>query len=148
MEGTIMSVIVESSAIIPAPPQAVYDLLADYRVGHPSILPKPYFVALTVEEGGVGEGTIFRADMNVMGQKSSFRAKVTEPEHGKLLRETDLDTGTVTDFIVTPAGDGQTQLTFRTDYKVKNFIERLMIPPILRRMYKQELGNITEHFKK
>lgn len=143
-----MSVVVESSAIIPAPPQAVYDLLADYRVGHPSILPKPYFVALTVEEGGVGEGTIFRADMNVMGQKSSFRAKVTEPERGKLLRETDLDTGTVTDFIVTPAGDGQTKLTFRTDYKVKNFIERLMIPPILRRMYKQELGNITEHFKK
>lgn len=143
-----MSVIVESSAIIPALPQAVYDLLADYHVGHPSILPKPYFVALTVEEGGIGEGTVFRADMKVMGQKSSFRSKVTEPERGKLLRETDLDTGTVTDFIVAPAGDGQTKLTFHTDYKVKNFIERLMIPPILRRMYKQELANIVTHFQK
>lgn len=143
-----MSIIVESSAIIPAPPQAVYDLLADYHVGHPSILPKPYFVALIVEEGGIGEGTVFRADMKVMGQKSSFRAKVTEPERGKLLRETDLDTGTVTDFIVTPAGDGQSQLTFRTDYKVKNFVERLMIPSLLRRMYKQELANIVAHFQK
>ena len=143
-----MSVVVVSSAIIPALPQAVYDLLADYRVGHPSILPKPYFVNLVVEEGGTGEGTVFRADMNVMGQKSSFRSKVTEPEPGKLLRETDLDSGTVTDFIVKPAPNGQTELTFHTTYQTKNFIEKLMIPAILKRMYKQELGNIAEHFKK
>ncbi|HRF95396.1 MAG TPA: SRPBCC family protein [Aggregatilineales bacterium] len=143
-----MSVIVEASAIIPAPPQAVYDLLADYHVGHPSILPKPAFVSLTVEEGGVGEGTVFRADMKVMGQSSFFRAKVTEPEPGKLLRETDLDSGTVTDFIVKPTSDGQTQLSFHTTYQTKNFIEKLMIPSLLKRMYKQELGNIAEHFKK
>lgn len=143
-----MSVIVVSSAIIPAPPQAVYELIADYHVGHPSILPKPYFVSLTVEEGGIGEGTVFRADMNVMGKKSVMRAKITEPEPGKLLRETDLDGVIITDFIFKPAPNGQTELTFHTTYQTKNFIEKLMIPPILKRMYKQELGNIAEHFKK
>ncbi len=41
---------------IPAPAAAVYALLADYRDGHPRILP-PAFSDLTVLQGGIGAGT-------------------------------------------------------------------------------------------
>ena len=58
---------VTASALIPAPPQNVYQLIADYRNGHPRILPKPYFIALHVEKGGYGEGTIINYQMKVMG---------------------------------------------------------------------------------
>lgn len=37
---------IQVSQVIAAPPAAVYGLLADYTVGHPSILPKPYFTRL------------------------------------------------------------------------------------------------------
>ena len=43
-------------ARIDAPAAKVYGILADYHVGHPSILP-PAFRNLIVEEGGVGAGT-------------------------------------------------------------------------------------------
>ena len=43
---------ISASKLISAPVRSVYDLIADYRNGHPRILPKPYFVSLHVEEGG------------------------------------------------------------------------------------------------
>jgi len=49
---------VSASALIPAPAQKVCDLIADYRDGHPRILPKPYFVSMEVEQGGYGAGTV------------------------------------------------------------------------------------------
>jgi hypothetical protein len=49
---------VQSSAVIPARPEAIYAVLADYREAHPAILPKPYFTELKVEEGGQGAGTV------------------------------------------------------------------------------------------
>ena len=47
------------SSLIQAPAQQAYAIIADYRNGHPRILPRPYFVSLTVEQGGVGAGTDF-----------------------------------------------------------------------------------------
>ena len=58
------------SAIIAAPPAAVYAVLADYRNHHPHILPQQYFHNFVVEEGGQGAGTIFRTDVHVFGSKS------------------------------------------------------------------------------
>ena len=44
---------------VPVPAAAVYALLADYRDGHPRILP-PAFSDLTVLRGGTGAGTVIR----------------------------------------------------------------------------------------
>ena len=73
---------------IDAPAAKVYGILADYRVGHPSILPEQYFGPLVVEAGGEGEGTVIRFTMKAMGKEHTVRARITEPEPGRVLHET------------------------------------------------------------
>lgn len=48
----------QATAVIDAPPEVVYAILADYRADHPAILPKQYFAECAVEEGGQGAGTV------------------------------------------------------------------------------------------
>ncbi len=42
---------ISASALVPAPAREVYAIIADYRDGHPKILPRPPFVSLEVEQG-------------------------------------------------------------------------------------------------
>src|SRR5438270_3776904 len=94
--------IVSASAVIPARRERIYSLISNYRDGHPRILPKQ-FTSLVVEEGGIGAGTIIRFQMRVFGRKQTFRAAITEPEPGRVLVETYLDSnGAVTTFTVNP----------------------------------------------
>ena len=46
------------SAVIEAPAERLYGIIADYHEGHPAILPARYFSDLTVVEGGLGLGTV------------------------------------------------------------------------------------------
>jgi hypothetical protein len=85
---------VSASKLIQAPSTQVYALIADYHDGHPHILPKPPFVSLVVEEGGIGEGTVIAFQMQLMGRLWPFQATVTEPDPGRVLVETN-DTGAV-----------------------------------------------------
>ena len=95
-----------ASALMHAPPQAVYAIIADYHHSHPQILPKPPFVSLAVEQGGTGAGTVIRVQMRVLGRLQAFRSVVSEPEPGRVLVETN-DNGYVTTFTVEPRADGQ-----------------------------------------
>ena len=63
---------IKESAIIPASTSAVYNVLADYRIGHLAVLPKPYFVDMRVIKGGFGAGTVVEVDMDVYGTKRSM----------------------------------------------------------------------------
>ena len=141
-----------ASRHIKAPARRVYDLLADYNVGHPSILPKPYFTKLEVEKGGVGAGTVFRATMRVLGSEHTFRAAVTEPEPGRVLVETDLATGLVTTFTVDPRGPGESYLTFETKLPnrpgIQGFLERIVSRALLPRVYREEQQLIAEAVEK
>lgn len=135
---------VTASALIPAPPQNVYQLIADYRNGHPRILPKPYFIALHVEKGGYGEGTIINYQMRVMGRVLSFRAVITEPTPGHVLVETDLNTGAVTIFTVDPRSDSwQSFVTITTTTEVPDGIsgkiQGWLTAQLLRPIYVKEL---------
>jgi uncharacterized protein YndB with AHSA1/START domain len=138
-----------ASAVIDAPPQTVYAILADYRHGHPQILPKAYFSALVVEQGGTGAGTRIRFDIRLLGTTRSVRAAITEPEPGRVLAETDLDTGAVTTFTVVPApGGGGTDVTITTAWTasgVRGWVEGRIAPPMLRRIYTEELQNLARH---
>lgn len=140
----------KASAVIHARPETIYGVLSDYRVGHPAILPKPYFTDLIVEQGGQGAGTLARVYMNVMGVRRSYRMSVTEPEPGHLLKETDSDAGVVTTFTVTPLDGGeQSQVTIATDAKaspgIQGFFEKLISPSITRRIYRKELQLLTAY---
>lgn len=132
---------VTASALIPSGPATVYGIIADFRDGHPAILPEDTFGELRVLEGGVGEGTVFEVDMTVAGRTQVLRARVTEPRRGHTLVETDLDRGGVTTFTVEPAGEGCTTTihTTWTTPGLRGWVERLLVPLLLRRTYRREL---------
>src|SRR5712672_1477568 len=95
LEGQSMPRIrIEVSRDLAVPPQAAYRVIADYRAGHPRIIPPRAFRDLTVERGGVGAGTIIRFRMRIGGVEREYRATVTEPEPGRVLVETN-DSGEV-----------------------------------------------------
>lgn len=147
------TITVEYSTVINARPDQVYAVFRDYNVSHPAVLPKPYFEYLTVDEGGVGAGTKFRAGMNVYGNKSVLEATVYEPEPGRLLVEKDDAERIVTSFIMDPVENGQKTLTTlktvaKTSGGFQGLIERFMMPSILKTIYKQELANVEAYIAK
>jgi hypothetical protein len=140
--------VVSASAIIPARGERVYSLIANYRDGHPRILPKQ-FSNLIVEQGGVGAGTVIRFQMSVFGKKQTFRAAITEPEPGRVLVETDLDTnGAVTTFTVNPGtAPADSKVTISTELPVRSgflgSIEKKLATFLLRPIYVKELENLA-----
>ena len=138
---------VKASARVEAPADVVYGLIADYRNGHPHILPRQYFEWLEVEQGGRGEGTVIRFQMRVLGQTRVLRAVVTEPEPGRVLVETDTSgTGPVTTFIVEPDGSGS-HVTFSSELTSAGgplgVLERFVLRRLLRRIYVRELEQLN-----
>ena len=137
-----------ASTLISAPSQQVYDLIADYRNGHPRILPKPYFVSLEVEQGGFGAGTVINFQMQLMGRIQSFHSTITEPEPGHILVETDRNTGAITTFTVDPRLDGQEAfVTITTTTNVPNGIlgriQGWLTTQLLRPIYLKELEQLA-----
>jgi hypothetical protein len=134
---------VSVSAVILADASRIYGILADYRNGHPRILP-PQFTDLTVERGGVGEGTIVRFHMRMMGRTQTFRAAITEPDPGRTLVETYLDpNGTVTTFRVDSLDGDSARVTIATTLETRGGllgpVERFVTTRLLRPIYMEEL---------
>jgi hypothetical protein len=140
--------IITASAVIPARRERVYSLIANYKDGHPRILPKQ-FTSLTVEEGGIGTGTVIRCQMRVLGKKQAFRAAITEPEPGRVLVETNLAAGSwITTFTVNPGtAPADSHVTISTELPVRSgflgCIERTFSTLLLRPMYVKELENLA-----
>ena len=140
---------VSASASLPASADRVYAILADYRRGHPRILP-PQFRGLTVARGGVGEGTIVRFQMRIFGKTRTYRAAISEPAPGRVLVETGLDSnGASTTFTVdpNPVSSGS-RVEISTSLQVRNgvlgWIERSLTTRVLRRIYLRELQILAE----
>jgi len=136
------------SALIESTPQIVYSIIADYNLNHPMILPKPPFVSLKVEKGGIGAGTEMIVKMEMFGKLQSFRAVVTEPEPGRILVET-TDTGYITTFTVEPRDEGKNSyVTFTTELAensgLMKKIEFWMTSKLLRPVYKKELEILND----
>jgi len=136
------SIRVSAERVIAAPAARVYDLIADYRDGHPRILPPEYFGAISVERGGRGAGTRIRFEMKAFGKVNVGLAEVTEPVPGRELRET-LDDGIVTTFRVDPLDEGTTRVTIETSYDkpgLRGFLESILAPRFLRKVFVAELA--------
>jgi hypothetical protein len=140
--------VVTASAIIPSRRERVYSIIANYNDGHPRIVPKQ-FSNIVVEQGGVGAGTVIRYQMRLFGKKQTFRAAVTEPEPGRVLVETDLDTnGAVTTFTVDPGtAPADSRVTISTTLAIRagflGKIEKTLSTLWLRPLYVQELANLA-----
>lgn len=137
---------VSAERIIPAPAPDVYALLADYVVAHPSVLPNT-FSNYAVLEGGAGACTVIRYRLNLAGRGYDVTARIAEPEPGHMLTETDLATGAVTAFTVTPR-NRESLLRFDTAWQsrggIAGTIERLIAPRLFRSLYREELDRIVE----
>ncbi len=143
----------KASIHVNAPSDKVYSVIADYQNGHPHILPKRHFSDLQVEKGGVGAGTLIRCTMIVMRKSNTFRASISEPEPGRVLVETVLDSDIVTSFIVDPNADGTScDVTISTALQsrdgIAGAIERSMTKRLLLRIYREELRLIAEFVEK
>ncbi|MEM7333137.1 MAG: SRPBCC family protein [Chloroflexota bacterium] len=141
---------VASDIIVNAPAQQVYDILADYDVGHRAILPEKYFKEMTVLEGGKGAGTKIRVEMEVMGNQSTFNLVVTEPEPGRILEESDAEAGISTVFTIEPRNEGaQSWVEIRSTNRGKpglmGKLEQWVVTAVTKRIYREELANLNEY---
>jgi hypothetical protein len=129
---------------VPASADAVYALLADYRDGHPRILP-PAFSDLTVLQGGTGAGTEIRFALKLAGRRDEVEASVDEPEPGRVLSETYPEKSAVTRFTVDPVGSQSRvwiETTWESSRGIAGLIERLIAPRLFRKLYAEELDLI------
>lgn len=126
---------------IQAPPDRVYEILADFRAHHPRILP-PAFSDFWVESGGRGAGTVVSFRLTLAGRQRSVRSRVDEPQPGRVLTETVPESGAVTTFTVASEGPGsrvRIETTWPRAQGLSGWIEGLVAPRLLRRLYVQEL---------
>lgn len=134
---------------IDAPPEIIYNIFADYKNKHPKILPDEHFSDYSVETEGMGSGTIVQFKSHILGQTRDVRVEVSEPEPGRVLSETELNSDLVTKFIVEPVNNEQTALvTITTEYTkpgISGLFESLMAPFLLQRIYKKELEKVAEY---
>src|SRR5207248_7510757 len=136
----------KAAAVLDARPEDVYATIADYRHGHPNILPKENLYDLQVEQGGYGAGTMIRFKMKVLGVEQSFYQRVSEPEPGRVLVEQDIDSvqNVMTTFTVTPVEHEQKShveisTMMNTSPGFKGFMERIIVPIINPQLYRKEL---------
>jgi len=137
---------VKADAVLDARPEVVYAAIADYRHGHPNIVPQESFFDLQVEQGGYGAGTIHSFKFKAMGVVKTFRQRVSEPEPGRVLVEQDIDTpqNTTTTFTMIPVENGQKarveiSTTMNPTPGLTGIVERLVMPMINARVYRKEL---------
>jgi hypothetical protein len=139
---------VASSADIGAPAADVYRMIADYRTRHWRIIPPKYFSNLRVETGGYGAGTIITYNLTAFGKTRRVRARITEPEPGRALVETDHDENIATTFVVEPAGASRSKVTIATELPLRSGIlgslERTMARSFLTRVYAAELALLEQ----
>ena len=132
---------------ISAPARRVYHYIADFRQHHHRFLP-PAFSDFTVEIGGVGAGTVTRFSANLGGRRRTIRTRVAEPEPGRVLTETEVDTGMTTTFTVTPVGKTcrvQIETRWQPAPGLGGLLERLLAPGLLRSLYAEELYRLDRY---
>jgi hypothetical protein len=138
---------VEARASVRAPADRVYELIADYRAGHPRIVPPKYFQNLVVERGGRGAGTVITYEIKLFGRVRHDRARVTEPEPGRVLVETVDGQNIVTTFRVEPAGASASNVTISTIVPTRRglagALERVLVRALLAPVYRDELALLS-----
>ena len=142
----------EAAETLAARPEVIWDILADYREAHPSILPKA-FGPLEVEQGGYGAGTVIRFSLHLGGTTRNFHQSVSTPEPGRVLMESSMDGSVQTIFTLTPVDDGQqTNVRIASEMEthggLQGVIERALIPRMMPPIFREELGKLADVAKR
>ncbi len=134
----------KAAAVLDARPEDVYATIADYRNGHPQILPKENLYDLQVEQGGYGAGTIIRFKAKALGVERTLHHRVSEPEPGRVLVEQDVDfpPNIITTFTVTPVEQKshvEISTIMNASPGLTGFVESIVVPMVNRPAYQKEL---------
>lgn len=127
--------------------EIVYGYLADMREHHPRFLP-PAFSDFDVEFGGVGQGTIVGFKVTAGGRTREYRMEVAEPQPGRVLTESDMNSSLVTTFTVTPedtASRVQICTTWNRAAGIGGIFERMFAPRVMRGIYADELERLNAY---
>lgn len=138
-----------ATGFIDAPAKIVYDIIADYRSGHPRILPPNYFGKLDVLSGGRGAGTKIRFVVKLPFRRRVVAAEIVEPRPGAELRETLAD-GTATTFLVDEVTPAQTQVTIQTTLQrggLTGWLAAVLLPAWLKVVYTAQLSLLAKEAK-
>jgi uncharacterized protein YndB with AHSA1/START domain len=131
---------------IDAPAEQVYGYIADMHQ-HQRFLP-PAFSDFKVEEGGVGAGTVTSFAVTAGGRTRNYRMRISEPEPGRTLVESDANSSLVNTFNVEPQGD-KSLVRISTSWDgaagIGGFFERTFAPRALQRMYLDELERLNAY---
>jgi hypothetical protein len=138
---------VSAQRTIEAPAEIVYGYLADMGQHHPHFLPSA-FSDFQVESGGRGAGTIVTFKVTAGGRTRDYRMQVEEPEPGRVLTESDMNSSLVTTWTVEPDGK-QSSVKLITGWQgaggVSGFFERLFAPRVMRKIYSEELELLKQY---
>lgn len=138
---------VSAEGVVGAPPDTVYGYLADMRVHHPRFLP-PAFSDFEVESGGVGDGTVTRFRVTAGGRSREYHMTVSEPEPGRVLKESDTNSSLSTTFTVASEGD-RSRVRIATSWEgaggIGGFFERMFAPKAMRSIYADELVRLDRY---
>jgi uncharacterized protein YndB with AHSA1/START domain len=138
--------VVSTEAAVGAPAETVYRYIADMH-DHPRFLP-PAFSDYAVESGGVGAGTVTRFKMTAGGRTREYRMKIAEPEPGRVLTESDMNSTAVTTFTVLPQGSASlVKISTAWDGAggIGGVFERMFAPRVLRGIYADELKRLDAY---
>jgi uncharacterized protein YndB with AHSA1/START domain len=137
---------VDLERTIPAPPERVHAVLADYRQ-RPRILPASY-LDYRVEEGGQGDGTVVSYRLRAARHARPYTMEVAEPTPGRTLVERDRNSSLVTTWMLSPTASGTgTDLRLSTIWEggggAGGLFERTFAPRWLRRIHGELLDRLT-----
>jgi hypothetical protein len=97
----------------------------------------------------VGTGSVVRYKINFAGGVRELRMEVTEPEPGRTLVQADTgSSGLVTRFTVIPQGEQalvNITSSFDNETGVAGFVERIIAPRRLHRIYLEELARLDAY---
>lgn len=140
---------VSAERVIDASAETVYDCLANMHQ-HAQFLPAA-FSDFQVESGGVGAGTVTSFRVTAGGRSRHYRMQVAEPEPGRVLTESDMNSSLVTTFTVEPQGE-RSLVKISTGWQgaggVGGFFERLFAPRVMKGIYAEELERLNEFVRR
>ncbi|HSI80609.1 MAG TPA: SRPBCC family protein [Solirubrobacterales bacterium] len=138
----------EAERSIDVPAATVYRLIADFKNHHPRFLPPKAVPDFTLEQGGVGAGTIHRVTIKAAGVSQTYRMRVDEPEPGRVLREAEIDGSTVTTYTVEEEGDG-CRVRLETEWEpaggLTGVVDRLFGPRVAGRLWSEVLESLDRY---
>jgi uncharacterized protein YndB with AHSA1/START domain len=142
----VATVSVEKEGMVGAPADLTYRLIADDE-HHRRFLPDNFSDFETVE-GGRGAGTVHRFELTAGGRTRVYTMRVDEPEPGRVITESDLESSLVTRFTVTPEGDS-CRVSIATTWDgaggIGGVFERVLAPRVIARIYADELARLDRY---